>query len=85
MAKCEISESKVGIVIFGHRSWNIEDYLTDTLNENLLGLLSCGIGHLKLLSEIAKHPHTDAICVTANELARTKGNTVWLIHKQKVR
>ena len=58
-------------------------YLSNSLDENLLGLLSCGIWHLKLFSKITKHTHTDAICITANELVRIWGKTVGLPHRKK--
>lgn len=48
------------------------EYLSYTLDKNLLGLLSCGIRHLELLSKVTKDPRADAVCVTANELQRTQ-------------
>lgn len=47
-------------------------YLSDILNEKLLGLLSCGVWHHKLVSKITKDPHTNAKCITADKLLKTK-------------
>lgn len=51
------------------------EYLSDTLNENLLGLLSCGVEHLKLFSKITKHSCTDTVHVTADELKQYTRNS----------
>lgn len=51
-------------------------YLSDILDEYLLGLLSCWVRHHKLISEITKHPHTNTKCVTAEELWRTRGTKI---------
>lgn len=59
-----------------HRFRKYSVYLSDILDENLLGLLSCGVRHHKLISEITKHPHTNAKCITAEELSRTWGTKI---------
>lgn len=49
--------------------WRGFDYLSDRLDENLLGLLSSGVWHLKLLSKVTEDSNTDAVSICADELA----------------
>lgn len=56
-------------------------YLSNTMDENLLGLLSRGIRHFKRFSKITKHSHADAIHITADKLVEK--DAVWLIHRRQ--
>lgn len=61
-------------VCFFLKGW---DYLSDSLDENLLGLLSSGVWHLKLLSEVTEDPDTDAVSIRADELAERKAKSLF--------